>query len=277
MNLNKFSIALVVLVVSLAVNTEAGVEGSRSEVVAADEVEWGYLNPARGDKGPSAADLWGDRTKDTASGILLQFPEGFSSPPHIHNITYRGVVISGELHNDDPKAENMWLPAGSFWMQPAGEAHITAANGKRNVAYIEINSGPYLVQPTKQSFDSGERPVNIHSSNIVWLGAPDVSRVDDPNVKIAYLWGDTSDGELYGSMLKLPANFKGQIQTNADIFKVIVIDGVIDYKYKKGMKELEPGSYFGSAGGFEHSVSLSKAQGATLYIRSNGKYDVLSD
>ena len=24
------------------------------------DVEWGYLNPARGDKSPSAADLWGD-------------------------------------------------------------------------------------------------------------------------------------------------------------------------------------------------------------------------
>lgn len=277
MYLYKVGISLVVLMLSSAVNAEAGAEESNSEVVSADEVTWGYLNPARGDKGPRAADLWGDRTKDTASGILLQFPEGFSSPPHIHNITYRGVVISGKLHNDDPKAENMWLPAGSFWMQPAGEVHITAANGNKNVAYIEINSGPYLVQPTEKAFDKGERPVNIDKSNIVWLSASDIVGVGKSNVKIAYLWGNTTEGKLRGSMLKLPANFKGKIRTNANTFKVIVIEGVLSYTYNKGTKELEPGSYFGSSGYYNHGVSIKQEQESILYIRSNGKYEVLSD
>ena len=162
------STAGALLVFSLAFTARAEIPEARSEVVSVDDVAWGYLNPARGDKGPRAADLWGDRTKNTAAGILLQFPEGFSSPPHIHNITYRGVVIQGELHNDDPEAEIMWLPAGSFWTQPAGEAHVTAANGKSNIAYIEINSGPYLVQPTERAFDNGERPMNVDPSHIVW-------------------------------------------------------------------------------------------------------------
>ncbi|WP_411184826.1 hypothetical protein [Photobacterium rosenbergii] len=29
-------------------------------------MEWGYLNPLRGALSPGAADLWGDRTEDTA-------------------------------------------------------------------------------------------------------------------------------------------------------------------------------------------------------------------
>lgn len=277
MYLNKLCISLFILALNLAVHAEAGKAESSSEVVSADEVKWGYLNPARGDKGPRAADLWGDRTKDTASGILLQFPEGFSSPPHIHNITYRGVVISGELHNDDPKAENMWLPAGSYWTQPAGEAHITAANGKKNVAYIEINSGPYLVQPAEKAFDNGERPVNIDKSNIVWLSASDVMRNSKSNVKIAYLWGDTTAGELHGSMLKLPTNFNGKIRAAANTFKVIVIEGALIYKYNQGTKELQPGSYFGSTGDIDHDLSIKKGQESILYIRSNGKYEVISD
>lgn len=273
MNLNKCGISLALLLASLTVNAD----DSRSEVVSADEVQWGYLNPARGNKGPSAADLWGDRTKDTASGILLKFPKGFSSPPHIHNITYRGVVISGELHNDDPNAENMWLPAGSFWTQPVGEAHITAANGQNNVAYIEINSGPYLVQPTEKAFDNGERPVNIDKSNIVWLSGSDAESVAHSNAKIAYLWGDTTDGKLHGSMIKLPTNFNGKIKTNADTFKAIVIQGPLNYQHNKNMRLLESGSYFGSTGDFEHRISLQKGQESTLYIRSNGKYEVLSN
>ena len=274
MLLNKPGISLAILALSLVTNVKAG---SMSEFISADEVKWGYLNPARGDKGPRAADLWGDRTKDTASGILLQFPEGFSSPPHIHNVTYRGIVITGELHNDDPEAENMWLPAGSFWTQPAGEAHITAANGKKNVAYIEIDSGPYLVQPSEKAFDNGERPVNIDKSNIVWLSASDIGWDSKSNVKIAYLWGDTTVGNLHGSMLKFPANFNGKITTNASTFKAVVIKGSLIYKHNNGAKELGAGSYFGSVGHFDHSIFLKNRQELILYIRSSGKYDILSD
>ncbi len=41
---------------------------SKNEVVAASDVEWGWLNPLRGDKSPTAGKLWGDRTDTLASG-----------------------------------------------------------------------------------------------------------------------------------------------------------------------------------------------------------------
>lgn len=94
-----------------------------------------------------------------ATGMLVKFKKGFSSPPHIHNITYRAIVIEGKLHNDDPSAEAMWMPAGSYWQQPAGE-------GQQNMAYLEINHGPYLVKPTDKAFDNGERPINIDVTNM---------------------------------------------------------------------------------------------------------------
>ncbi|MEM6756041.1 MAG: DUF4437 domain-containing protein, partial [Planctomycetota bacterium] len=79
------------------------------EVIPASEVNWTALNPARGDESPKAATLWGDRGADEATGFLVEFVDGFSSPPHIHNVTYRGVVISGLVHNDDPDAATMWM------------------------------------------------------------------------------------------------------------------------------------------------------------------------
>ena len=111
-------------------------------VIAVGNINWGLLNPLRGDASPKAADLWGDRTKDMATGMLVKFQKGFSSPPHIHNITYRGIVIEGLMHNDDPTAEKVWLPKGSFWTQVAGESHITAADEASNLIYLEIDSGP---------------------------------------------------------------------------------------------------------------------------------------
>ena len=146
------------LLVSAIFSPSVLAETVTSKVVAANDIKWGYLNSLRGDKSPGAADLWGNRTTDTATGMLVRFKKGFESPPHIHNITYRGIVIEGLMHNDDPNAAKMWMPAGSFWTQPAGEDHTTAANTETNLIYLEIDSGPYLVKPSKEKFDNGERP-----------------------------------------------------------------------------------------------------------------------
>jgi hypothetical protein len=67
----------------------------------------------------------------------------------------------GSVHNDDPEAASMWMGNGSFWTQPKGEVHVTAAKGANNIALVEIDQGPYLVRPPDQAFDSGERPVNL--------------------------------------------------------------------------------------------------------------------
>lgn len=126
------------------------------EVVSSAEVEWTHLNPARGDAGPQAGNLWGNRTREGKTGFLVKFKDGFSSPPHIHNVSYRGIVLNGMVHNDDENADKMWLPAGSYWTQPAGQPHIAAAEGQYNLAYIEIESGLYWVFLQKRQLTIGK-------------------------------------------------------------------------------------------------------------------------
>lgn len=250
---------------------------SRNEVVTAENVEWGWLNPLRGDKSPAAGKLWGDRTDTLASGFLVKFNKGFSSPPHIHNVTYRGVVIQGLLHNDDEKAEEQWLPAGSFWQQPAGEAHITAASGEANMAYIEIQEGPYLVKPTDQAFDNGERPVNVDKSNLVWLNAADITWVADASkVETAFLWGSHEEGELRASMIKLPAGFDGEIKNLSPNFRAVIIQGTITHQASDNdyVNLLEAGTYFGAAEDSTHKITVKDDQEAIIYIRTNGEFEV---
>lgn len=247
-----------------------------SEVLPVAQVEWEQLNPARGDKSPQAGTLWGNRKADVATGFLVKFVDGFSSPPHIHNVTYRGVVISGLIHNDDPTAEKMWMPTGSFWTQPVGESHITAAKGEYNIAYIEIDSGPYLVHPTEKAFDSGERPINIDPSNIVWLDAPQIIS-SNTDVKIAYLWGNPNRNELRGTMIKLSPGFTGKLQNQSSIFRAVVIQGQIELHNSKTDKFtiLTPGSYFGANQPSAHAVNSSVDGDTILYIRSNGDVSIL--
>ncbi|MFY0667528.1 MAG: DUF4437 domain-containing protein [Alteromonas stellipolaris] len=256
------------------VGTAAFAAQTASKVVAADDIEWGYLNPLRGNKSPGAADLWGDRTKNTATGMLVRFNKGFESPPHIHNITYRGIVIEGAMHNDDPSAEKMWMPAVSFWTQPAGENHTTAANGSTNLIYLEIDSGPYLVQPSSKHFDNGERPLNLHKNNMVWLNDGELHDINATGVSSTYLWGNTAD--MNGSMVKLPAGFKGTIGTQASEFRAVVIAGEVDYQSVEVTSpvSLNAGSYVESTGIFNHQLVNKSQQETIIYIRTNSAYRV---
>eukprot|EP00903_Cladosiphon_okamuranus_P003633 g3631.t1 len=253
-----------------------------NEIVLASEVEWTPLNPDRGDKGPQAGTLWGNRGADEQSGFLIKFADGFSSPPHIHNITYRGVVMSGEVLNDDPAAGEMWMPAGSYWTQPAGEVHITAARGERNMAFLQIEAGPYLVQPAQQAYDNGERPVNMHAENIVWLDADESARITVPDdvdpdegPEMTFLWGSRDTDRTGGALLRLPAGFEGELRSDATEFRAVVITGEprLTLCGEEDTTLLPTGSYFGSAAGAAHLISSE--EDCMIYIRSNGSFELI--
>ena len=248
-----------------------------TEVVLASEVIWEKLNPARGDQSPQAATLWGDRKGSVATGFLARFVDGFSSPPHIHNATYRAVVISGNIHNDDPDAADLWMSAGSFWTQPQGEVHITAARGDHNVALVEIDRGPYLVLPVERAFDSGERPINVHASNIVWVD-PAGMQASGSGPRVAYLWGSRESGESNGTLVKLPAGFEGELHSRGKTFRAVIITGQTQYHVDENqIQTMEPGSYFSSAGKSVHRLSSGAEAESIIYVRTDGQFDVIQD
>ena len=243
-----------------------------NKVVQSDEIVWQKLNPARGDQSPQAGTIWGDRNGNKATGFLAKFVDGFSSPPHIHNVTYRAVVIKGQIHNDGPKAEPMWMGQGSFWTQPKGEPHITAAKGQENIAYVEIDHGPYLVKPTGQAFDSGERPVNVEASNVVWLGSQQTNWVEaNSNAEISFLWERKGKHGIKGLFVKLPKGFEGKIESNGNVFRAVVIKGKIDYYNPKTDENivLDSGSYFSATEKALHEMANVAESDVVLYIRTN--------
>ncbi len=235
------------------------------EVVHFSDINWIPLIPALGDNSPKSGTLWGDRAANTATGFLVQFNDGFSSPPHIHNVSYRGIVLSGLVHNDDPNAAKMWMPAGSYWTQPQGEPHITAAQGSMNMAYIEIDSGPYLVHPTDQAYDNGERPINVDASNIVWLNTT-------ANTQIAHLWGNDAQGQPNGVLVKLPKDFSGYISSNSAHTNAVVIQGqlLVHNPNQSNPESLQTGCAFESHSAFNIKVSNTAHQDSIIYIRSEG-------
>ena len=250
------------------------------EVVTRDDFELIPLNPLRGDASPKAGVLWGDLRQGLATGALIQFVDGFSSPPHIHNITYRAVVIEGSVHNDDPTAEKLWMGPGSFWTQPAGETHITAVGPGGGMAFLEIESGPYLVRPPTEAFDNGERPVNIEARNVVWLTSADTTWVDaDPSVsgpEMAFLWGAPAEGRRNGTFLRLPAGQAVRLESGGTPLKAVLVMGSLTHAAGalSAGRSLTPGSYIGSEGAVSHDVACASAEPCLLYISATGTYRV---
>ncbi|WP_434050755.1 MAG: DUF4437 domain-containing protein [Roseibium sp.] len=277
--------SVIVSLVAVAAASQTLQSSRAVEVVPSEEVSFQPLNPARGDASPQAGVLWGDIREDVPTGTIIRFQPGFSSPPHIHNITYRAVVISGAVHNDDPTAEPMWMGPGSFWTQPAGATHITAAreDAGLSTAFLEIQEGPYLVQPKDRAFANGEFPVNVEADNIVWIDAADVAWVDAPGAssgadqpKMAFLWGDPSEAGKNGTFLKLPAGFEGRISGGDAWLKAVVISGTATHQLPGSSEStpLDPGSYFGSKTKTVHKVTCSGTQECVFYMSAEGKYDV---
>ncbi len=246
------------------------IENLTNKVKLSSEIVWEKLNPTRGDQSPQAGTVWGDRKGTEATGFLAKFVDGFSSPPHIHNVTYRAVVIKGLVHNDDAEAENMWMPSGSFWIQPVGEAHITSAKGEENIALVEIDHGPYLVKPITEAFDNGERPINIDVSNIVWLNRAKTNWIDsDSKAEISFLWEKNNSKGLF---VKLPKGFKGIIKTDGTVVRSVIIKGELNYTLpqNKEIKVLDAGSYFSSTGKAIHTILNTTEKEVVIYIRTNG-------
>lgn len=245
------------------------IENPTNKVLLSSEVVWEKLNPARGDQSPQAGTLWGDRNGEVATGFLAKFVDGFSSPPHIHNVTYRAVVIKGSIHNDDPDAVSMWMKPGSFWTQPQGEPHITAAKGEENIALVEIDKGPYLVKPIEEAFDNGERPINIDASNVVWLNSTKTNWVDSKSkAEISFLWENKDSKGLF---VKLPKSYNGTIKTDGTVLHSVVIQGELNYilPQNQEVKLLGAGSSFSAISEAIHQVETRDNE-VILYIRTNG-------
>lgn len=255
-------------------STSEKIENPTNKVLLSSKIIWEKLNPARGDQSPQAGTIWGNRKGTEATGFLAKFVDGFSSPPHIHNVTYRAVVIKGLVHNDDAEAEHMWMKSGSFWTQPEGEAHITSAKGEENIALVEIDHGPYLVKPISEAFDNGERPVNIDVSNLVWLDNEKSNWIDpSSNAELCFLLEDNGLKSLF---VKLPKGYNGEIETDGTVLHSVVIKGELIYLMPTDneKKVLDPGSYFGSTGRSIHSIQNNSDQEIVLYFRTDGEVKI---
>ena len=84
-------------------------------------------------------------------GTFIRMPAGFVSPVHNHTGAYWGIVISGVAANGLPGAADVELPAGSYWYQKCGEAHVTKCLAGHECLFFISQDTPfdYVAVPKK--------------------------------------------------------------------------------------------------------------------------------
>ncbi|MEM6954783.1 MAG: DUF4437 domain-containing protein [Myxococcota bacterium] len=231
-------------------------------VLAYEDVAFTALNPARGDASPMAGTIWGDRNGTAPTAFLFHPVDGFSSPPHIHNVSYRAIVIRGLVHNAHPDAEEQWMPAGSFWTQPQGAVHITAARGEDILALVEIDEGPYLVRPVDQAYETGERAVNVDADAIPWTVR------ERTQLRFAELWGEPFSDAPGGMLVEVPSGLEAS-STSTSPLRAVLVAGTIDHL---GTMLVAGSSLFAEAAPI--SVACTSDVACVLYLRSRGALSI---
>ena len=91
---------------------------------------------------------------------------------------------------------------------------------------------------------------------------------------VADLWVNLQDVQSNGTFVSLPDVCAGKIRIWVSTFRAVIIKGQPKY-LGADAKNLEPGSYFGSKGEAVHQVSSSEDEETVIYVRTNGKYEVI--
>jgi hypothetical protein len=76
-------------------------------------------------------------------GTFIRMPAGFISPVHNHTGAYWGIVISGVASNGVPGAAEVQLPAGSYWYQKGGQAHVTKCLAAHECLFFISQDTPF--------------------------------------------------------------------------------------------------------------------------------------
>ena len=104
--------------------------------VPATQVRFGPTGVNDGKTGELlAGPAYGDLGKGP-HGTFIRMPAGFVSAVHNHTGAYWAVVIGGVGANGLPGAADVPLPAGSYWYQRGGEAHVTKCLSKQECLFF---------------------------------------------------------------------------------------------------------------------------------------------
>ena len=239
-------------------------------IVTADQLEWTPLDPNAGEAGPMIAQAWGDAASGP-SGMFFKAPAKFPGGPHLHTSNYHGIVISGTVRNDKPKAKApVLMPSGSYWAQPGGAAHVTSCKDEC-MAFIYFE-GPFDGLPPDAKVPATEmKAKNVVPKQLKWVPGSEAGKAGP---MLAPLWGDMETGPN-GFLVKLPAGFAGAWHWHTSDYHGATIQGVARNWEQSGNADiaLPAGASWFQPGEVNHTTSCDAGKECIIYVQMDGVAD----
>ncbi|HLG83224.1 MAG TPA: DUF4437 domain-containing protein [Bradyrhizobium sp.] len=130
-------------------SSSAGAQPQESVSMPTDQLKYGSTGVSDNVHGEvKAAAAYGDNARG-AHGTFLKMPGKFVSPLHTHSSDEWGVIVAGVFANGKPGNPDVLLPAGSYFFQKAGEAHISKCVSENECIIFLSQSGKYDFLPSK--------------------------------------------------------------------------------------------------------------------------------
>ena len=146
MNCRSMFGALTIALFAFAPPGAAGMDEAITNIPVA-QLDW-----MRTDEGVAFASLVGDRFVEPYMA-MVHLPTGLVSPAHVKTANMFGVVISGTMTHTavgvDPSSEIL-LPEGSFYMVPAGLAHVSRCVSETDCITFLYQDGEFDFLPVSQ-------------------------------------------------------------------------------------------------------------------------------
>ncbi len=142
---------LCLLTISLFAFIASGADAQPQDSVSirTDQLKYGSTGVTDNVHGEvKAAAAYGDNAHG-AHGTFLKMPGKFVSPLHTHTSDEWGVIIAGVFANGKPGDPDIPLPAGAYFFQKAGEAHISKCISENECIIFLSQSGKYDFLPVK--------------------------------------------------------------------------------------------------------------------------------
>jgi len=98
---------------------------------------------------------------------------------------------------------------------------------------------------------------------------------DNPDVKIADLWGDHTKG-AFGALIKFPAGFSAPAHTHSADMRIVVVSGTFLHTPQgKPQSSLTAGSYLLQPGGdYVHMTACGKESECLIFAEGNKAFDL---
>ncbi len=137
--MNRFVKLASVGAIAVACVVGAGVAQNKKEAASVDSrnAQFKPANP-----GVQVAVLWGDR-ENGPHGTFTKFDPGTTVAMHTHSNDIRIVVIRGAYLYKPQNGEERRVGAGSYFLIPGGEAHVSGGDPKEGALFYEESPGKF--------------------------------------------------------------------------------------------------------------------------------------